>query len=146
MSTKEFLLHGEEIIKKGVINPKDYLKIRKRVESIVKDKLENCKVENKTLPSIKEYKELYIEPKENIDFLYNVAVLDMDTRKREYINLQYERDYWKKEFNYAVLKKDESLEENKTLHLKLIELQKQLDTIKNSKGYKILEKIRKFKN
>ena len=34
----------------------------------------------------------------------------------------------------------------KTLHLKLIELQKQLDTIKNSKGYKILEKVRKFKN
>lgn len=146
MSTKEFLLHGEEIIKKGVINPKDYLKIRKKVESIVKDKLKNCKVENKNLPSIKEYKELYIEPKENIDFLYNVAVLDMDTRKREYINLQYERDYWKKEFNYAVLKKDECLEENKTLHLKLIELQKQLDTIKNSKGYKILEKVRKFKN
>ena len=146
MSTEEFLLHGEETIKNGVTNPNKYLKIRSKIKFIVKDKLDNCKVESKVLPSIDDYKKLYVIPKKNIDFLYNIAVSNMDTRKREYINLQYEKNYWKKEFNNAVLQKDKCMEENKNLCLKLNELQEQLNIIKNSKGYKILEKIRKFKN
>jgi len=108
MSTDEFLQHGYEVIEKGVINPKDYLKIRDKVENIVKDKLNNCKLDNETLPSVKNYNELYIKPKRKIDFLYKTAVLDMDTRKRDYINLQYDRDYWKKEFDILLAKYDPS--------------------------------------
>ena len=145
ISTEKFLLNGEEIIKNGVINPKDYLEIRKNVELIVKNKLKECELNNKELPNIKDYNQLYIEPKLNIDFLYNVAVRDMDTRKREYINLKYERDYWKKEYNDAVLEKNKYLNDNEYLNSELTELRKQMAMIKNSKGYKILEKIRRLR-
>lgn len=106
MSTEEFLEKGITVIKKGIKNPDDYLKIRNNIEKKLDNLLKKVNIEkNQTeLPNIEDYIKIYVNPKKNIDLLYKTAVEDMNTRKRDFINLEYERDYWKKEFEILLSK------------------------------------------
>ena len=127
MSTKEFLEKGVEFLKqKKHTNPSDYLKIRNSVEKSVIDFIKNVKVNNNNLPEIKDYSELYVKPKKNIDKLYHLAVDDMYITKRNYVNLNYEKEYWKKEF-YILLDKYEEMKKIKE------ELEFKFNNIENNK-------------
>ena len=127
MSTKEFLEKGVEFLKqKKHTNPSDYLKIRNSVEKSVIDFIKNVKVNNNNLPEIKDYSELYVKPKKNIDKLYHIAVDDMYITKRNYVNLNYEKEYWKKEF-YILLDKYEEMKKIKE------ELEFKFNNIENNK-------------
>ena len=103
LSTKEFLYNnGIEELDKITDNPTDYHKIRKNIIKLVNEKIKITKEQIEKgydeLPELEDYKKLYITPKENIDLLYQEAVNNMEINKRDYINLKYERDYWKKEW------------------------------------------------
>lgn len=115
MTTSEFLESGIEKIKSKIINPTNYLSIKEANEKRVKDFLKQAekKVNNKSLPSIKDYQKFYVSQKQDVDNLYQIAVNDMETSKRDYLNISYERDYWKKEFE-ILLKKYEFLRDKDT--------------------------------
>ena len=124
MTTSEFLESGIEKIKSKIINPTNYLSIKEANEKRVKDFLKQAetKVNNKPLPSIKDYQKFYVSQKQDVDNLYQIAVNDMETSKRDYLNISYERDYlnisyerdyWKKEFE-ILLKKYEFLRDKDT--------------------------------
>ena len=105
MSTNEFLENGINIINNGIENPSDYKKIRQNIEKNLEELIKNANpIKCNELPELKEYKKLYIEPKKNIDYLYQIAVSDMDIRKQDYINLNYEKEYWQNEFNILLSK------------------------------------------
>ena len=105
MSTNEFLKKGIDIINAGISNPKDYLEIRKRVTKIVKKALEDVpKKINKSLPLVEDYQKHYVAPKENIDYLFGISQEKYNKLKRDYIELEYEKEYWKKEFNNLLSK------------------------------------------
>jgi hypothetical protein len=113
MSTEEFLEKGIEIINKGITNPDDYLEIRNRVNRIVEEKLENIEGNiNKDLPNIDNYKDFYIKPKKNIDYLYGITQEKYNKLNKDFINMSYERDYWKREFEILLEKYSDLRSEN----------------------------------
>lgn len=101
MSTKEFLRRGIDIIKEGINNPNDYLKIRKNIEAKTRKLLNNISSNDldKDLPEIEIYKKYYILSKENIDKLYKVAIKRLEGNRKNNIENKYAVEYWKKEFN-----------------------------------------------
>lgn len=133
MSTNEFLETGIDVINNGISNPKDYLEIRKRVNKIVKKELKDSSNKiNKILPIVEDYKKYYVNPKENIDYLFGITQEKYNKLKRDYIELEYEKEYWKKEFNNLLNKSNyidfENLKKQYTeLLLKYEELLEDLD-------------------
>ena len=120
MSTKEFLKRGIDIIKEGITNPDDYLKIRKKIEKKTKELLSSVSSNNldKDLPEIDFYKKYYVLPKENINYLYITAIKRLEGNRRKNIENKYAVDYWKKEFNklVAISNPQEILAQNNELN------------------------------
>jgi len=143
MSTAEFLDKGLSKIKKGIKNPVEYQTIRNNVESKVKELLENVNLETykDSLPSIEDYKKFYVVPKENIDNLYRTAAKDIDSLKRECINLGYARDYWKKEFD--ILLKKSNLENINNMRYELSSLLTKYESLVRENKY-LRDKLSKY--
>lgn len=100
MSTEEFINSGMQIIENGITNPKNYLEIRHNINKIVKQKLSEAEKRlNTNLPSIDDYKKFYITPKINTDYIFNICQTNYNNLKRDYIELEYAVEYWKREFN-----------------------------------------------
>ena len=110
-STKKFLYNnGIDKLERLNNNPPDYKEIRKNIIQLVEEKIrsanESIKKISTELPEVIDYKKLYVTPKENIDSLYKEAVDNMEVNKRNYINLKYERDYWKQEWHTLLEESD----------------------------------------
>lgn len=151
MTTKEFISRGYKTLNSINSNPSDYMEIRKKIQSKVKSLLKKVEVNvSYNLPNLKDYEELYIKPKLNIDELYAIAITDMYVKKRDFINLKHERNYWKKEYNNAIKSKDIIIENKNNeiifMNRKINQLENELNKIINSKGYKFIEKARNIKN
>lgn len=102
MSTKEFLNSGMEKVNSNVENPKEYLKIRENIINSVSKLIEEAEKkvpEKEQLPNLNQYQQLYVKPKENIDYLYKIATDRMYIDNRNYNNLSYEKQYWEKEWH-----------------------------------------------
>ena len=106
MSTEEFLVSGAEKIRNGIVNSNKYKTTRTNLEKLINDKLEQSikTVSTKELPNLDDFNKLYVLPKRNSDSLHNVAVNKLYTEKRDYENLYYEKEYWKKEFDILLEK------------------------------------------
>ena len=102
MSTEEFLTFGISKIKSGIKNPKDHLEIRTSIEERITTeliKVNKSKFDN-NLPEVEDYKKLYVQKKEKFDRLYKTATDEL----KNYINLRYEKEYWKREFEVLLSK------------------------------------------
>ena len=142
MTTKEFINGGYKTLDTITSNPQDYKKIRNKIINKIKLLLDDSKIKlNTNLPELKEFEELYVNPKKNIDNLYEVATNDMYIRKNDYVNLKYERDYWKKEYKNAVKLKEEAVKLKEEAESNVIKLEHQLNRIRNIWIYKVIRKV-----
>lgn len=146
LSTAEFLKSGKDKINSNIENPKQYMEIRKNIINKVQqliDKGSKSIEENKDkLPEIEQYKDQYIESKKNIDYLYQTAVERMYVDNRNYTNLLYERDYWKKEWH--ILLQESNPERVKTYKEELNSILKKYEEI-CMENLILKEKLKKYK-
>lgn len=144
MSTKEFLRNSMEVINSNLENPKDYLNIKntiiEKLNHLLKEAEKNINKKYE-LPDINQFKNLYVTPKENIDCLYKKATDRMYVDSRNYENVKYERDYWKKEWH--ILLEESSPERVRTYKEELNHILKKYEEVcKENKFLK--EKLKKY--
>ena len=118
-----------EKYKFGFITKEEFITFKKNI---------NKKYE---LPDINQFKNLYVTPKENIDCLYKKATDRMYVDSRNYENVKYERDYWKKEWH--ILLEESSPERVRTYKEELNHILKKYEEVcKENKFLK--EKLKKY--
>ena len=145
MTTKEFLERGYDLINAGVNNPDIYLDIRNKIEKKLNSLLKNTNTNDLeiNLPNIEDYKNYYIEPKKNIDYLHKIVVQKLEKLIEDNIENEYAIEYWKKEFDKLLKIGDAQELKEKSTELNILTQKYEELSLEN---YYLKERLNKYEN